>query len=134
MKKLDLLLGACDNRADIQLFIGEFKALNDASAKVKEDLSLKLQEAEKNLKALKETAFSWRTISDQAQRVQEVMLDKEPVVLKNAYRSLFKSIVVSGEDEMGNRSVTYVLTDSESSEDVVRFSPNLVEVFLIKFS
>ena len=122
-----MMLSAASTPSEAELFKNEFKEILERTSDDKGRLEAQLQEAVEGIKALRETSFSWRSIADQAQRVQEMMLDKDPVALKNAYRSLFRSVVVSAEDAMGIRVITYVLNDPEITEDEVRFSSNLVE-------
>jgi hypothetical protein len=53
--------------------------------------------------------------SQQATKVQQVMLEHDPAALKNAYRELFDRIAVGKLQNDGTRAVSFVLKDSGSS-------------------
>lgn len=128
LKKMDVLITGDSSEEEIRLFKNEFKSLIQKSTDEKAQLERQIASTERELKTLSQTAFSWSDISNHAQRVQEVMLDKDPVALKRAYYSLFKEIVVGPEDNLGNRTLTYIIKNSdETYEDVVRLRRQMVE-------
>lgn len=128
LKKMDMLIDKDTSEEDIQLFKSEFKSLLQSTKDEKAQLERQLATTERELKVLSQTAFSWSDITSHAQRVQEVILEKDPVALKRAYYSLFKQIVVGPEDNLGNRTLTYILKNSdETYEDVNRLRRQMVE-------
>ena len=128
LKKMDLLMGDDVSEAEIGLFRREFAQLLGDVDKDKADLEMRRMSLEKDLAGLKTTSFSWQDVSKQAQKVQEVMLEKDPVALKNAMHILFKAIEIGPEDNMGVRTLKYILTDDfDSPEDEVRLSSQMVE-------
>jgi septal ring factor EnvC (AmiA/AmiB activator) len=99
LKKMDLLMDG--TAEEIDLFRKEFAKLLGDVEKEKADLELKRISLERELTSLKGTSFSWREVSEQAQRVQEIMLEKDPVALKNAMHILFRSIEIGPEPPLG---------------------------------
>ena len=53
--------------------------------------------------------FSWKNLADQAERVQLVMHENDPVAVKNAYKQLFDSIVIGDLIEYGCRKMSFIL-------------------------
>lgn len=128
LKKMDVLITGDPSEEEIRLFKNEFKSLLQKATDEKTQLERQIASAERELKTLSQTSFSWSDISNHAQRVQEVMLEKDPVALKRAYYSLFKEIVFGPEDNLGNRTLTYIIKNSdETYEDVVRLRRQMVE-------
>lgn len=130
-QKLELLT-AGSSEEDVQVFKSEFKGVLQTCAKEKQELEDQLRKTEQELAEIEASSFSWKEIPQHASRVQDLMLDKDPVALKRAYRGLFSAIIVGDEDEMGNRILTYVLKNSDElptdfSADGVRLSSKLVE-------
>ncbi len=105
-------------------FIGVMEKLNSDIA----DMEAKIEETSKQLVTVRTTSFEWRSVADHAQRVQEIMLEKDPVALKAAYRTLFSKIVIGPEDGSGIRTIRYILKGNpDSDEDGVCYSEKLVE-------
>ncbi len=128
LKKMDLLMGEEASATEVDLFRKQFANFLGETDKEKGELENKLSGLQRDLASLKSTSFSWQDVSRQAQKVQEVMLEKDPVALKNAMHSLFKSIEVGPEDSMGFRTLKYKVNDDfVSFEDEVRHSSKVVE-------
>lgn len=128
LKKMEILISQDATEEEIQLFREEFKRLLEGTNKERAKLEKQLARAERDIKRLRASSFSWMDIAKHARRVQEVMLEKDPVALKRAYRSLFKAIVVGPEDNLGNRTLTYIVKNSdESLEDVIRHNRKVVD-------
>lgn len=128
LKKMDVLITGDSSEEEIRLFKNEFKSLLQKTTDEKTQLERQIASTERELKTLSQTSFSWSDISSHAQGVQEVMLEKDPVALKRAYYSLFKEIVVGPEDNLGNRTLTYIIKNSdETYEDVFRLRRQMVE-------
>jgi hypothetical protein len=128
LKKMDLLMGEDTSAAEIGLFRKEFARLLEDVETEKVELELKRLNLEKDLAGLKNTSFSWQDVSKQAQKVQEIMLEKDPVALKNAMHILFKAIEIGPEDKNGFRAMRYILNDDfDSIEDEVRLRSEMVE-------
>jgi hypothetical protein len=122
---LSKLLRVCDTDEETRGAKNEFRETTDALKAKQTDLGEQLLEAETALIEQSQHSFSWRSISDHAARVQDKMLENDPVTLKNAYRKLFRQIRVGPEDEMGMRTITYVLT--QTGEDEVCSKSEMVE-------
>ena len=90
-----------------------------------------LAQVQRELAGLSSSSFSWAEVARHALRVQEVMIEKDPVALKRAYFELFKSITIGAEDENGVRPMTFTLKNEkdEPFEDRVRLNREMVEVF-----
>ncbi len=113
IKKLDFITSENLSDDDKRLFLDNLKGELKKNTENKTSLDLSLQDLGKRLEALKQTSFSWKSLAEHAKKVQEIMLDKDPVALKNSYYNLFKSIVIGPENEMGERTITYTLNGNE---------------------
>jgi DNA invertase Pin-like site-specific DNA recombinase len=122
---LSKLLRVCDTDDEAREAKNEFRATTDALKARHQTLLEQVRDAELALLEQSEHSFSWRLISDHASRVQDRMLERDPVSLKNAYRKLFRQIRVGPEDDMGMRTITYVPT--LTGEDEVCLKYKMVE-------
>lgn len=110
LKKLDFLIK--DSSLDeIRIFKKEMAARISALdkeieslQKAKASLNIKIQDSEKDV-------FDWSKLADQAVKIQKLVKESDPVALKNAYRTMFREIVVGELDEKGNRSLRFILRE-----------------------
>ena len=89
------------SRESAEMFRNEFKAELTTH---RDSLAL-LDQRKRDFEA---DAFNWKELADKAVEIQKYIQEKDPVALKNAYRKLFDSIIVSDEDEKGVRQLTFV--------------------------
>jgi len=129
LKKMDLLIGPKSTEIEIQKVREAFQDFLNQNEENQTKIEYYIKQTKKAIESLKRTNFSWSEVAHHATRVQEIMAEKDPAALKRAYRSLFGSILIGPEDEMGCRTLSYVLKDWNGSlEDVNRLSKEMVEV------
>ncbi len=124
--RLDLLMdGASPD--EIKNFRSEYnKKTNELNAEIAsietalKNIGVRVQEAE-------EDGFDWDRLSDQAVKIQKLVQENDPVALKNAYRRLFKAIVVGELDEKGNRALKFVLRGDDLDDYVNRADAGCVD-------
>ena len=61
---------------------------------------------------LEAESFNWNDLPKRADEIQRVMVDEDPVALKNAYRKLFDRIVIGEIDDQGVRNIDFIVKDS----------------------
>lgn len=67
---------------------------------------------------LADSDFDWRQLGDKAQRIQNLIQERDPVALKRAYQHLFKAIVIGSPDKDGIRPVKHVLRNEDEDTDL----------------
>jgi DNA invertase Pin-like site-specific DNA recombinase len=64
-------------------------------------------------------SFNWNDLPKRAGEIQKILIDEDPVALKNAYRKLFERIVVGEIDDQGVRSINFIVKDSSYGSAVI---------------
>lgn len=125
--RLDVLIDGATPE-EIKNFRVEFgkktETINREIASIEESLkNIELRSQETN-----EDGFDWDRLGDQAVKIQKLVQENDPVALKNAYRKLFKAIVVGELDENGNRSLKFVLRGDDFDDYVNRADAGCVDI------
>ena len=105
-KRLNILLSIDCTPDEVQQIKNEYLA---DCKKIQADrgiTELLIKELEESLRLLKDTMFSWQSVAKFALKVQEQILEKDPVAMKNALYALFKRIVVGPAGANGERQIT----------------------------
>ena len=64
-------------------------------------------------------SFNWNDLAKRAGEIQGVMIEEDPVALKNAYRKLFEKIVIGPIDDQGVRNIDFIVKDSGFGNSVI---------------
>ena len=126
MENLTLLLKSCSNP-------DEMVAIKDGFKSHLEEFNLNFSEVEtrvirltKELHEARSNRFSWSNLDEQVGKVLGIIADNEPLALKMAFRALFEAVVIGPENDLGIRTISYILSE-ESHEDIVGPRLELVE-------
>lgn len=118
-KRLDFIIaGASEDEA--KSFKSEYiQSVN----KIKEDIELCKQQIgtiERSRLELQDADLSTTSLVNRAEKILKLIAERDPVALKNAYRTIFKSIEVGDLDSSGKRELRFRISSSESAAPVNR--------------
>lgn len=104
-----LTKGASESEADQfrEQFRSQFSELRQRIIAKKNGLELITSKRRK----VEEDTFDWKELADKARKTLELIEEKDPTALKNAYRELFEAILVGDPDAEGVRELKFVLRD-----------------------
>jgi hypothetical protein len=131
--EIELLNGkraALDKRLDFIINSGEKVFSDDFKTEYFRDVKAINAEVERHRQCIaatksqkndvKEKSFDWSEIGKRSEEVQRLLMEKDPVALKNAYKKLFKRIVVGDLDKNGVRSIDFLVHDGEEYSAVMK--------------
>ena len=117
-KRLDFLIssdlvGASEFKAEYQNRIAEIRVDTQRREAQLEAIGMHRQQ-------LLARSFNWSEVERRADEIQALMAQENPLILKTAYRSIFKAVVVGELQSQGTRTITFVLDDGDQSESVIK--------------
>lgn len=116
-QRLDFLLDG--SPSDAAAFKAEYL---ERSRQIKAEIEKRQASMEaigQNRLEIEAESFNWNDVAKRADEVQRVLLEEDPVALKNAYRKLFEQVVIGELNDQGVRSIDFIVKDSIFGESVI---------------
>nr|BFD65123.1 recombinase family protein [Bdellovibrio sp. HAGR004] len=103
----------------------EIKEIRDEFMRNISEKNSEIETLEQNFKNIGESlkqgesdGFDWSYVAENAEKIQRLIAENDPVSLRTAYQKLFKEIIVGDLDDKGNRPLQFVLRGDDLFDPV----------------